>query len=62
MKKTHFELYSDRIAHCYCHHRYIGGYSVSVFARARENARRASCQSNLTQIGLGVAQYSQEIR
>ena len=24
-----------------------------VFARARENARRASCQSNMKQIGLG---------
>ncbi|BCM89709.1 hypothetical protein IAD21_01556 [Abditibacteriota bacterium] len=31
-----------------------------VFARARENARRASCQSNLKQIGLGVAQYLQD--
>src|SRR5688572_18777417 len=31
-----------------------------VFARARENARRASCQSNLKQIGLGIAQYSQD--
>ena len=29
-----------------------------AFARARENARRASCQSNLKQLGLGVAQYS----
>lgn len=29
-----------------------------VFARARENARRSSCQSNLKQIGLGFAQYS----
>lgn len=28
-----------------------------VFARARENARRASCQSNLKQIGLGIMQY-----
>src|SRR2546429_4029265 len=28
-----------------------------VFARARENARRASCQSNLKQIGLGMEQY-----
>lgn len=26
----------------------------SVFARARENARRASCSSNLKQIGLGL--------
>src|SRR4051794_27726639 len=31
-----------------------------VFARARENARRASCQSNLKQIGLGIAQYTQD--
>ena len=31
-----------------------------VFARARENARRASCQSNLKQIGLGFAQYVQD--
>lgn len=31
-----------------------------VFARARENARRASCQSNLKQIALGVKQYSQD--
>ena len=28
-----------------------------VFARARENARRSSCQSNLKQIGLGLLQY-----
>ena len=31
-----------------------------VFARARENGRRASCQSNLKQIGLGLIQYSQD--
>lgn len=31
-----------------------------VFARARENARRASCQSNLKQIGLGTMQYVQD--
>jgi prepilin-type N-terminal cleavage/methylation domain-containing protein/prepilin-type processing-associated H-X9-DG protein len=31
-----------------------------VFARARENARRASCLSNLKQIGLGMAQYTQD--
>lgn len=31
-----------------------------VFARARENARRASCQSNLKQIGLGIMQYAQD--
>jgi prepilin-type N-terminal cleavage/methylation domain-containing protein/prepilin-type processing-associated H-X9-DG protein len=31
-----------------------------VFARARENARRASCQSNLKQLGLGMLQYKQD--
>jgi prepilin-type N-terminal cleavage/methylation domain-containing protein/prepilin-type processing-associated H-X9-DG protein len=31
-----------------------------VFGRARENARRSSCQSNLKQIGLGMTQYSQD--
>ncbi len=31
-----------------------------VFARARENARRASCASNLKQIGLAMIQYSQD--
>ena len=31
-----------------------------VFARARENARRSSCQSNLKQIGLGLIQYTQD--
>ena len=31
-----------------------------VFARARENARRASCTSNMKQIGLGVMQYTQD--
>ena len=31
-----------------------------VFARARENARRASCASNLKQIGLGLMQYVQD--
>lgn len=31
-----------------------------VFGRARENARRASCQSNLKQIGLAFTQYSQD--
>src|SRR5215217_5547109 len=31
-----------------------------VFARARENARRASCQSNMKQIALGVLQYVQD--
>src|SRR6187551_1876169 len=31
-----------------------------VFGRARENARRSSCQSNLKQIGLGLMQYAQD--
>ncbi|RYX84442.1 DUF1559 domain-containing protein [bacterium] len=31
-----------------------------VFARARENARRSSCQSNLKQWGLGLMQYTQD--
>jgi prepilin-type N-terminal cleavage/methylation domain-containing protein len=31
-----------------------------VFARARENARRASCLSNVKQIGLGFLQYLQD--
>ena len=31
-----------------------------VFARARENARRASCSSNLKQIGMGMMQYLQD--
>ncbi|MEO6908209.1 MAG: DUF1559 domain-containing protein [Abditibacteriaceae bacterium] len=31
-----------------------------VFARARESARRASCQSNLKQIGLAMMQYAQD--
>ncbi len=31
-----------------------------VFARARENARRSSCQSNLKQLGLGFLQYTQD--
>ena len=31
-----------------------------VFARARENARRSSCQSNMKQVGLGLLQYAQD--
>jgi prepilin-type N-terminal cleavage/methylation domain-containing protein/prepilin-type processing-associated H-X9-DG protein len=31
-----------------------------VFARARENARKSSCANNLKQIGLGIAQYTQD--
>ncbi len=31
-----------------------------VFGRARENARRSTCASNLKQIGLAIAQYTQD--
>ncbi len=31
-----------------------------VFARARENARRTNCMSNLKQVGLGFMQYIQD--
>ena len=31
-----------------------------VFARARENARRAACQSNMKQLGLAYMQYTQD--
>jgi prepilin-type N-terminal cleavage/methylation domain-containing protein/prepilin-type processing-associated H-X9-DG protein len=31
-----------------------------AFARARENARRATCQSNLKQLGMGMLQYTQD--
>lgn len=31
-----------------------------VFARARDNARRTSCISNLKQIGLGIVMYTQD--
>lgn len=33
---------------------------LPVFATARENARRTSCQSNLKSIGLAIAQYTQD--
>src|ERR1051325_2216303 len=31
-----------------------------VFSRARENARKSSCLNNLKQIGIGIAQYTQD--
>ena len=31
-----------------------------VFARARENARKSTCQSNLKQIGMAVQMYAQD--
>jgi prepilin-type N-terminal cleavage/methylation domain-containing protein/prepilin-type processing-associated H-X9-DG protein len=35
----------------------LAGILFPVFARARENARRASCQSNLKQIGIAFDMY-----
>lgn len=31
-----------------------------VFSRARENARKAQCQSNLKQLSMGIMQYAQD--
>src|SRR5690606_12223103 len=38
----------------------IAAILFPVFARARENARRSACQSNVKQIGLGIHQYLQD--
>src|ERR1700754_3269896 len=38
----------------------LAGILFPVFARARENARRASCQSNLKQLGLSFKMYIQD--
>jgi prepilin-type N-terminal cleavage/methylation domain-containing protein/prepilin-type processing-associated H-X9-DG protein len=38
----------------------LAGILFPVFARARENARRASCMSNLKQLGLGMMMYVQD--
>ncbi len=38
----------------------LAAFLFPVFARARENARRTSCASNLKQIGLGLLQYVQD--
>ncbi len=38
----------------------LAGILFPVFGRARENARRSSCASNLKQIGLAVMQYTQD--
>ena len=31
-----------------------------VFSRARENARRSSCQNNMKQLGLAIIMYAQD--
>jgi prepilin-type N-terminal cleavage/methylation domain-containing protein/prepilin-type processing-associated H-X9-DG protein len=38
----------------------IAAILFPVFARARENARRTTCASNMKQIGLGILQYTQD--
>ncbi len=38
----------------------IAAILFPVFATAREKARQASCTSNLKQLGLGIAQYTQD--
>ena len=38
----------------------IAAILFPVFAKVRENARRASCQSNLKQIGMAITQYTQD--
>jgi hypothetical protein len=60
VKETSSWFHSYRAFSRHSHNSATRGYFVPVFARARENARRASCQSNLKQIGLGIAQYTQD--
>src|SRR5438128_11015091 len=38
----------------------LAGILFPVFARAREQARKASCLSNLHQLGLGILMYAQD--
>ncbi len=38
----------------------LAGFLFPVFGRVRENARRTSCQSNLSQLGLAFTQYTQD--
>lgn len=39
---------------------FLAAILFPVFARARENARRASCLSNLKQLGLAMVMYTQD--
>ena len=36
----------------------LAAFLFPVFQKVRENARRASCQANLKQLGLGIIQYT----
>jgi prepilin-type N-terminal cleavage/methylation domain-containing protein/prepilin-type processing-associated H-X9-DG protein len=38
----------------------LAAFLFPAFSRARENARRSSCLSNLKQIGLGMTQYARD--
>jgi prepilin-type N-terminal cleavage/methylation domain-containing protein/prepilin-type processing-associated H-X9-DG protein len=38
----------------------LAAFLFPAFSRARENARRSSCSSNLKQIGLGMMQYTRD--
>ena len=38
----------------------LAAFLFPVFSKVRENARRASCLSNMNQIGLALAQYTQD--
>jgi len=38
----------------------LAAITFPTFSRARENARRTSCASNLKQIGVGLLQYTQD--
>lgn len=67
--KTHFQLRPERPATAFTLIELLVVIAIiailaailfPVFGRARENARRSSCSSNLKQIGLGLTQYSQD--